>query len=94
MCIFEYQTKREMENKVTFKKVEAGTYKLFLNGVEMVEYTKGLYSWYAAESTQEYADIFWDFPRHARFLIETDGTYFTKSEIKQCWESAIEQLNK
>lgn len=81
-------------SKVTFKKVEAGTYKLFLDGVEMVQYEKGMYSWYASESTQEYADIFWDFPRHARMLIETEGTYFTKSEIKQCWESALEQLSK
>ena len=80
--------------KVTFKKVEAGTYKLFLNGVEMVEYTKGLYNWYADRTTQAYADIIWDFPRHARILIEAEGTYFTKSEIKKCWEAALEQLSK
>ena len=80
--------------KVTFKKVEAGTYKLLLDGVEMVEYTKGTYTWYATNATQAYDDIFWSFPRHARILIETEGDYFTKAEIKNCWESALEQLNK
>jgi len=81
-------------SKVTFKKVEAGTYKLFLNGVEMAEYSKGLHAWYADRTTQAYADIIWDFPRHARILIEEEGTYFTKSEIKKCWEAALEQLSK
>lgn len=81
-------------NRITFKKVEAGTYKLFLDGVEIVEYTKGTYSWYATNETQAYADIFWSFPRHARILIETEGSYFTKAEIKKCWESALEHRNK
>ena len=81
-------------NSVTFKKVEAGTYKLFLDGVEMVEYTKGTYTWYATKATQAYANIIWSFPRHARILIETEGDYFTKAEIKNCWESALEQLSK
>ena len=80
--------------KVTFKKVQAGTYKLFVNGVEMVEYEKGMTAWYANGTTKAYADVIWEFPRHARNLIGSDGSYFTKSEIKQCWESALKFLNK
>jgi hypothetical protein len=75
--------------KVTFKKVEAGYYKLFLNGVEMLQYEKGMYSWYVTGGKE--TDAYWEFlstvPRHSKWLVDTEGTYFTKSEIKQCWEA-------
>lgn len=75
--------------KVTFKKVEAGYYKLFLNGVEMLQYEKGLYAWHysGATATNEYWKFLESVPRNHSWLIDTEGTYFTKSEIKQCWES-------
>lgn len=77
------------EFKITFKKVEAGYYKLFLNGVEMLQCEKGLYAWYytGATATDEYYKFLESVPRNHKWLIDTEGTYFTKSEIKQCWES-------
>ena len=82
--------------KVTFKKVEAGYYKLFLNGVEMLQYEKGMYTWYYSwnTATDEYYELIERLPSHAQILIETEGDYITKSEIKVCWEAALKFLNK
>lgn len=82
-------------NRITFKKVEAGYYKLFLDGVEMLQYEKSMYSWEYSGATA--TDDYWDFldkvDRHSKWLVDTEGTYFTKAEIKLCWEAALKTMN-
>lgn len=85
-----------MNNAITFKKVDAGNYKLLLNGVEMAQYERGYKTWciVAFSGTNAYREVLNSMDYKFKWLIDSDGHYLTKAEIKKCWESAIKFMNQ
>lgn len=85
-----------MKNEITFKKIEAGHYQLFLNGVPMVQYERGYRTWWVSSftGTDAYINLLNSMHRDIKWLIDMQGDYLTKAEIKKCWESAIRLMNE
>jgi len=78
-------------NAIVFKKIEAGKYKVYLNGLEFVTIKKGSYNWMVYGQTDAFVDFYEKLDRYNNIFLDAD-TYATKSEIKECYQCAVNSI--
>jgi len=81
-----------MKNQVSFKKVELGKYKLFLNGVELITISKGTYNWDVSNETDAFTDFYNNLDRYHNWMVESQS-YDTKAELKECFQCAANSIS-
>ncbi len=78
--------------KVAFKKIEAGTYNLLLNGEVLATTTKGTYNWSVYNQTDAFVNFYDKLDRYHNWMVEGQS-YDTKAELKECFQTAANSLN-
>lgn len=88
-----YQTTTANKMQVTFKKIEAGKYNLLLNGEVLATVSKGSYTWNLCNETDAFTSFYDRLDRYHNWMVESQS-YDTKAELKECFQSAANSLNK
>jgi|9_EtaG_2_1085328.scaffolds.fasta_scaffold01285_11 hypothetical protein len=78
--------------KVTFKKIEAGQYNLLLNGEVLITVVKGSYNWTVHNQTDAFVSFYNKLDRYHDWMVDNQS-YYTKSELKECFQCAANSLN-
>jgi hypothetical protein len=81
-----------MKNKVSFKKIESGKYKLMLNGAEMLTISKGSYTWMVYGQTDAFVEFYDKLDRYSNGMVDS-LSYSTKNEAKACFEFAANSIS-
>lgn len=86
------QREIDMKNSITFKKVESGKYNLLLNGEVLATTSKGTYTWSVYDQTDAFINFYDKLDRYHNWMVE-GSSYDTKTELKECFQSAANSLN-